>query len=69
MTTVNLAVNGKAISVSVEDRTLLVHFLRDHLNLTGTHEGTIVAGKPAIVFGHCWYDAGASLSAKLLVGF
>ena len=39
MTTVNLTVNGKAVSASVEDRTLLVHFLRDHLNLTGTHVG------------------------------
>jgi len=34
-----LTVNGKAVSASVEDRTLLVHFLRDHLNLTGTHVG------------------------------
>ena len=39
MTTVNLTVNGKAVSASVEDRTLLVQFLRDHLNLTGTHVG------------------------------
>jgi len=39
VTTVNLTVNGKAVSASVEDRTLLVHFLRDHLNLTGTHVG------------------------------
>jgi carbon-monoxide dehydrogenase small subunit len=34
-----LTVNGKAASVDVEDRTLLVHLLRDHLNLTGTHIG------------------------------
>jgi len=32
-------VNGKAVSVEVEDRTLLVHLLREHLNLTGTHVG------------------------------
>jgi carbon-monoxide dehydrogenase small subunit len=32
-------VNGKAVSADVEDRTLLVHLLRDHLNLTGTHIG------------------------------
>lgn len=39
MSTVKLTVNGKAVSVEVEDRTLLVHLLRDHLNLTGTHVG------------------------------
>jgi carbon-monoxide dehydrogenase small subunit len=32
-------VNGKAVSASVEPRTLLVDFLRDHLRLTGTHIG------------------------------
>ena len=37
MSTVKLTVNGKAVAVDVEDRTLLVHLLRDHLNLTGTH--------------------------------
>jgi len=36
---VNLTVNGKAVAVDVEDRTLLVQLLRDHLNLTGTHVG------------------------------
>jgi len=39
VSTVKLTVNGKAVSVDVEDRTLLVHLLRDHLNLTGTHIG------------------------------
>ena len=39
MSTVKLTVNGKAISAEVEDRTLLVNLLRDHLNLTGTHIG------------------------------
>jgi carbon-monoxide dehydrogenase small subunit len=39
VSTVKLTVNGKAVSVEVEDRTLLVHLLRDHLNLTGTHVG------------------------------
>jgi len=39
VSTVKLTVNGKAVSVDVEDRTLLVHVLRDHLNLTGTHVG------------------------------
>jgi aerobic carbon-monoxide dehydrogenase small subunit len=39
VSTVKLTVNGKAASVDVEDRTLLVHLLREHLNLTGTHVG------------------------------
>jgi carbon-monoxide dehydrogenase small subunit len=34
-----MTVNGKAVSVDVEDRTLLVQVLRDHLGLTGTHVG------------------------------
>ena len=39
MSTIKLTVNGKAVAVDVEDRTLLVHVLREHLNLTGTHVG------------------------------
>ena len=39
MSTVKMTVNGKPVSGNVEDRTLLVHFLRDHLGLTGTHVG------------------------------
>ena len=39
MSKVQLKVNGKAVSVDVEDRTLLVHLLRENLNLTGTHVG------------------------------
>ena len=39
MAAVSMTVNGKAVSADVEDRTLLVHFLREHLRLTGTHIG------------------------------
>ncbi|MBB5049556.1 carbon-monoxide dehydrogenase small subunit [Rhodopseudomonas rhenobacensis] len=39
MANVQLTVNGKAVSADVEDRTLLVQLLRDHLGLTGTHVG------------------------------
>lgn len=39
MATVSMTVNGKAVSAEVEDRTLLVQFLRDELRLTGTHIG------------------------------
>ena len=36
---VSMTVNGKAVSQDVDPRTLLVQFLRDHLDLTGTHVG------------------------------
>ena len=36
---VALTVNGKPVSAEVEPRTLLVEFLRDRLQLTGTHIG------------------------------
>ena len=36
---INLTVNGKPVAGEVESRTLLVHFLREHLGLTGTHIG------------------------------
>jgi aerobic carbon-monoxide dehydrogenase small subunit len=39
MVQVAITVNGKVRKASVEPRTLLVHFLREHLNLTGTHVG------------------------------
>ena len=39
MTQVKMTVNGKAASGDVEGRTLLSTFLREDLNLTGTHIG------------------------------
>ena len=36
---VNLTVNGKPVSVSVDPRTLLVQLIRENLQLTGTHVG------------------------------
>ena len=36
---ISLTVNGKAVSASVDPRTLLVQFIREHLQLTGTHVG------------------------------
>jgi carbon-monoxide dehydrogenase small subunit len=39
MAEVSLVVNGRSVSGTVEDRTLLVHLLREHLGLTGTHVG------------------------------
>ena len=37
--TVNLTVNGKAVNVNVDQRTLLVQLIREELLLTGTHVG------------------------------
>jgi carbon-monoxide dehydrogenase small subunit len=37
--TITVTVNGTAHTAEVEQRTLLVHFLRETLNLTGTHIG------------------------------
>ena len=38
-TQVTMKVNGKAVEALVEPRTLLIHFLREQLNLTGPHIG------------------------------
>ena len=40
--TIALVVNGKPYSGEVESRTLLVHFLRNTLRLTGSHVGCVV---------------------------
>ena len=37
--TISTTVNGNTVSGEAEPNTLLVHFLRDHLGLTGTHVG------------------------------
>lgn len=39
MTVVSMTVNGKPASADVEARTLLVHYIREALGLTGTHVG------------------------------
>ena len=36
---VELMVNGSEVEVSAEPRTLLIHLLREHLDLTGPHIG------------------------------
>jgi carbon-monoxide dehydrogenase small subunit len=36
---ITVTVNGQQHTSEVEPRTLLVHYLREHLNLTGTHVG------------------------------
>ena len=39
MTKVALKVNGESVNADVEDRMLLVQFIRENLGLTGTHIG------------------------------
>ncbi|WP_346896915.1 (2Fe-2S)-binding protein [uncultured Roseibium sp.] len=39
MSKVTMRLNGKTVSADVEDRTLLVHFIRETQGLTGTHVG------------------------------
>ena len=39
MANVEMTVNGKKVSKTVEDRMLLVQFLREEMRLTGTHVG------------------------------
>ena len=65
VSTVKLTVNGKAVSADVEDRTLLVHLLRDHLNLTGTHIGCDTSQCGACVVH---IDGRAVKSCTVLVG-
>src|SRR6267142_3196321 len=65
VSTVKLTVNGKAVSADVEDRTLLVHLLRDNLNLTGTHVGCDTSQCGACVVH---IDGRAVKSCTVLVG-
>jgi aerobic carbon-monoxide dehydrogenase small subunit len=63
MVQVSLKINGREYSGMVEPRTLLVHFIRDDLNLTGTHIGCDT--------GHCgactiMYNGTAQKSCMIL---
>ncbi|HZD40074.1 MAG TPA: (2Fe-2S)-binding protein, partial [Terriglobales bacterium] len=42
MATLSVTVNARKYSAEIEPRMLLVHFLRDTLDLTGTHVGCVV---------------------------
>ena len=65
MSTIKLTVNGKSVSAEVEDRTLLVHLLRENLNLTGTHVGCDTSQCGACVVH---IDGRAVKSCTVLVG-
>ena len=73
MSNVSMTVNSRKYSREVEDRTLLVHYLRDHLGLTGTHVGCDTSQCGACVVhmdGHavksCTVIAAAADGAEIL---
>jgi carbon-monoxide dehydrogenase small subunit len=60
---VTIIVNGEPRTAEVEPRTLLVHLLREHLNLTGTHVGCDTSNCGACTV---WLDGEAVKSCTLL---
>ena len=60
---VTITVNGAPRTAEVEPRTLLVHLLREHLNLTGTHVGCDTSNCGACTV---WLDGGAVKSCTVL---
>jgi aerobic carbon-monoxide dehydrogenase small subunit len=60
---VNITVNGVPRTAQVEPRTLLVHLLREQLNLTGTHIGCDTSNCGACTV---WLDGDAVKSCTVL---
>ncbi|MFZ5850798.1 MAG: (2Fe-2S)-binding protein [Actinomycetota bacterium] len=60
---VTMTVNGQEVTREVEPRLLLVHFLRDHLGLTGTHWGCDTSNCGACVV---WLDGEPVKSCTVL---
>jgi carbon-monoxide dehydrogenase small subunit len=60
---VTITVNGEPRTAEVEPRTLLVHLLREHLNLTGTNVGCDTSNSGACTV---WLDGEAVKSCTLL---
>ena len=64
--TISMTVNGNACTGSVEARTLLVDFLRDNLNLTGTNIGcdTSQCGSCTIMMDGCAVKSCTALAVQ-----
>ena len=60
---VTISVNGVSHTTGVEPRMLLIHFLREHLNLTGTHVGCDTSNCGACTV---WLDGMAVKSCTVL---
>ena len=60
---VTMTVNGDEVTADVEPRLLLVHFVRDHLGLTGTHWGCDTSNCGACVL---WMDGEPVKSCTVL---
>ena len=60
---VTISVNAVSHTTGVEPRTLLVHFLREHLNLTGSHVGCDTSNCGACTV---WLDGMAVKSCTVL---
>jgi aerobic carbon-monoxide dehydrogenase small subunit len=60
---VTITVNGAPRTAEIEPRTLLVHLLREHLNLTGTHVGCDTSNCGACTI---WLDGEAVKSCTVL---
>ena len=60
---VTMTVNGASRTAEVEPRTLLVHLLREHLDLTGTHVGCDTSNCGACTV---WLDGEAVKSCTVL---
>jgi aerobic carbon-monoxide dehydrogenase small subunit len=60
---VTMTVNGDEVTREIEPRLLLVHFVRDHLGLTGTHWGCDTSNCGACVL---WMDGEPVKSCTVL---
>jgi len=60
---ISMTINGTAVAKDVEPRVLLVHFLRDHAGLTGTHWGCDTSNCGACVV---WLDGQPVKSCTVL---
>jgi carbon-monoxide dehydrogenase small subunit len=60
---VRMTVNGDEVTGDIEPRLLLVHFVRDHLGLTGTHWGCDTSNCGACVL---WMDGEPVKSCTVL---